>query len=204
VISSGFIRFLAEWAIRRGQVLSNFSARPAFRRRKTMTLQELLARIEGNPVPVLAYFTASPVVAWLAGHLHPKGSVYDSPVRYVYTIVIYMVCLPGLLAAVALGDSLARGQLMDVGVLSQILPLLAMLITFGIVRHQANPEHIPGFSRITGFMLLLVLTAAGIFLLMKTHIWIFFGGGMGTLLVSMAVLFLLLKWAFDRTFGAGR
>jgi hypothetical protein len=53
-------------------------------------------------------------------------------------------------------------------------------------------------------MLLLTLTAVGIFLLTKTRIWIFFGGGMGTLLVSMTVLFLLLKWAFDKTFGAGR
>ncbi len=166
-----------------------------------MTLQELLARAEANPMAVLAYFGAPPALAWLAGRLHPRGWVRDSLARYFYSGLIYMVCVPGILAAVSLGDILAHGGFMRAGVMSQILPLISMLVTLGIVRHQANPEHIPGFRRITGFIWLLVLTGIGVYLLTKTRVWIFFGGGIGTLLVSMAVLFFLLRWAFERTFG---
>ena len=169
-----------------------------------MTLQELFARAEANPVPVLAYFVSLPLLAWLAGRMHPKGWVRDSPVRYAYTGLIYSVALPGILAAVVLGDVLGHGRLMEAGVLSEILPLASMLLTLGLVRRQANPEHIPGFTRITGFIWLLALTAIGVYLLMKTRIWIFIGGGIETLLIAMAVLFFLLRWAFDRAFGPER
>lgn len=169
-----------------------------------MTLQELLARVETHPFWALAYFALPPALAWLAGRAHPKGWVYGSPVRYLYTAAIYLACLPGMVAAIALGDTLAHGRLLQAGVLSELAPLLAMLVTLGLVRHQAQPEHIPGFRRITGFMLLLALAAVGVFLLMKTRIWIVFGGGIGTLLVALAALFFLLKWAFERAFGPGR
>lgn len=169
-----------------------------------MTLQELLAALDANPLPVLAYFIALPALAWLAGRFHTRGAVYDSPLRWLYSAVLYGVCLPGLIAAVAFADTLAHGRVVQAGVLSQLLPLLSMAVTFGLIRRQAEPEQIPGFRRMTGFMLLLVFTALGVFLLMRTRIWIFFGGGMGTLLIAMAVLFFLLKWAFDRAFGAGR
>jgi hypothetical protein len=168
-----------------------------------MNLQELLASIDAHPAPVLAYFTVLPALAWVGGRFHTRGAVYDSPVRWLYSAALYLVCIPGIVAAVAFADTLAHERLMHAGVLSQILPLLSMLVTLGIIRHQANPGHIPGFRRMTGFMVLLALTSIGIFLLMQTRIWIFFGGGIGTLLVSMGVLFLLLKWAFDRAFGAG-
>jgi hypothetical protein len=169
-----------------------------------MTLQELLAALDANPVPVLVYFVVMPGLAWLTGRFHSRGPVYDSPLRWLYSIVLYGACLPGLVAAVAFADTLVHGRLMQAGIFSQILPLISMFITLGLIRHQADPEHIPGFRRMTGFMLLLALTAISVFLLMQTRIWIFFGGGLGTLAVSMGVLFLLLKWAFDRAFGTGR
>lgn len=169
-----------------------------------MSLQELFAQVEANPAAVLAYFGAIPALAWLVGRLHPKGWVDAVPVRYAYTGLIYAACGPGIVAAVALADTLGHGRLMQAGVLSELLPLLSMATTLGLVRNQADPAQIPGFRRLTGFMWLLVLTAVAVFLLMKTRIWIFFGGGIGTLLVLMAALFLLLRWAFERAFGPGR
>jgi hypothetical protein len=169
-----------------------------------MNLSDLLASVEARPAPVLGYFLALPAVAWLAGRFHPRGTVFQSPVRWVYSAVLYGAAIPGIVAGVALADTLAHERLMQAGVLSQLLPLLSMLITVGIIRRQAAPEHIPGFSQMTGFLLLLVFTAVGVFLLMQIRIWIFIGGGMWTLLISMTVLFLLLKWAFERTFGRSR
>lgn len=169
-----------------------------------MTLQDLLAGIDRHPLPTLAYFLSLPLLAWLAGRFHARGTVHASPLRHAYSALLFLACIPGILAAVALADTLAHGRLMQAGVLSELLPIAAMLATIGVVRHQADPRHIPGFQRITGFMLLLVFTALGVFLLMKTRIWLFFGGGIGTLLIAVAVLFFLLKWSFERAFGAGR
>jgi hypothetical protein len=170
-----------------------------------MTLQELLASLDAHPLPVLAYFALLPASVWLAGRSHGREApLYESPVRWLYSAALYGVCLPGIVAAVAFADTLAHGRVVQAGVLSQLLPLASMFVTLGLVRHQANPEHIPGFRRMTGFMLLLVFTSVGVFLLMRTRVWLFFGGGMGTLLIAMGVLFFLLKWAFDRAFGPGR
>ena len=169
-----------------------------------MSLQELFAQIDRHPLPALAYFIGLPLVAWLAGRWHGGGPLYDSPLRWLYSAILYGVCVPGVAVAVVFADNLAQGRLMQVGVFSQVLPLVSMLVSFGLIRQQANPEDIPGFRRVTGFIVLLVLTALALFLLMRTRIWVIFGGGIGSLLVLMAGLFLLLKWAFDRAFGAGR
>jgi hypothetical protein len=169
-----------------------------------MTLEELFARAEASPAAALAYFVALPALAWLAGRLRSKGRVRDSPVRYAYSGLVFLACPPGLLAALALADILAHGRFLQAGVFSQILPLASMAATLAVIRRQADPEHIPGFRRVTGFIWLLVLTGLGVYLLTKTRIWIFFGGGVGTLLVAMAALFFLLRWAFERAFGPGR
>lgn len=169
-----------------------------------MTLQELLTSLDSHPVPVAAYFLLLPAAAWLARRFHSRGTLYQSPLRWVYSVILYGVCLPGIVAAVAFADTLLHGSIMQAGILSQILPLGSMFATLGLINQQADPEHIPGFRRMTAFMLLLAVTAISVFLLMQTRIWIFIGGGVWTLLISMGILFLLLKWAFDRAFGAGR
>jgi hypothetical protein len=166
-----------------------------------MTLNDLLSLIDAHPGPVLAYFLALPALAWVAGRLHPGRYLQESPVRWLYSAVLFGACIPGTLAAVALADNLAHGRVLQLGIVSEIVPFLAMLATLGLIRGHANPADIPGFRRMTGFMLLIGLTAAGGFLLLQTRIWIIVGGGLGSLLIAMAVLFLLLKWAFDRAFG---
>lgn len=169
-----------------------------------MNLQELFTEIDRHPMPVLAYFIGLPLLAWVAGRWQGSGPLYKSPLRWLYSVILYGVCVPGMAAAVVVADNLARGRLLQVGVFSQLLPLLSMLVSFGLIRQQANPADIPGFRRVTGFVVLLALTALALFLLMRTRIWVLFGGGIGSLLVLMAGLFLLLKWAYERAFGTGR
>lgn len=166
-----------------------------------MTLQDLLRLIDGHPVPVTLYFVALPLLAWLAGRLHPQGSLSDSPIRWLYSAVLIGVGVPGLIAAVAFLDQLFTGRLLQAGVFSEILPIVSLILTLSLVVHSADPSHIPGFRRMRAFLLLLAVTAVGGYLLMQTRIWIFLGGGLWHLLIAMGVLFLVAKWAFDRAFG---
>ena len=63
---------------------------------------------------------------------------------------------------------------MQVGLYTQLLPLLSMLVVLALFRQLHSPEAIPGFRRLTGFIWLLLLTALALFLLMRTRIWIVF------------------------------
>lgn len=152
----------------------------------------------------MLYFIGLPALAWVAKLWHGDGPIQGSPLRWLYSAVMHGVCLPGILAAAAFVDNVAQGRLLQVGVLSQLLPLLSMLVCFGLLRRLADPEQIPGFQRVTGFMALLLLTGLALFLLLRTRIWIFFGGGIEALLALAVALFLLFKWALGRTFGPGR
>lgn len=169
-----------------------------------MTLLELFDLIDRHPLPVLAYFAGLPLMAWAFSHYRSAVPLRESPLRWLYSAILYGVCMPGIIAAVALADNLAHGGVMQVGLYTQLLPLLSMLAVFALFRQLPGLEAIPGFRRLTGFIWLLILTAIALWLLMRTRIWIIFGGGIGTLLILMALLFLALKWAFDRVFGEGR
>ena len=169
-----------------------------------MTLQDLLGLIDSHPVPVAAYFLGLPLLAYLTGRLHPRGALYASPLRWVYSAVLFGVGVPGLLALVALLDQLFAGRLLEAGIFSEILPVISLFLTLGLIVHSADPAHIPGFRRVRAFLLLLAVTAVGGYLLMQTRIWVFFGAGLWPLLGTLIVLFLFAKWAFDRAFGSDR
>ena len=168
-----------------------------------MTLQELSTLIDRNPTPTLVYFLALPCLAWLLGLSQKSSPIQPSPLRWVYSIILFGVCLPGLLAVLVFTEKLARGQLMQIDLISQIVPVVSMIATWVLISRLPDPQSIPGFRRLTGFALILALTLLGGFLLMRTHVWLFFGSGIGSLLVFMGIFFLLLKWAFDRAFGRG-
>lgn len=169
-----------------------------------MTLLELSALMDLHPLPVLTYFTGLPALAWSVTYYRGGKPLQQSPLRWLYSVILYGVCVPGIIAAVVLADGLAHGELMQVSLYSGLLPLLSMLLILALFRQLHSPEAIPGFRRLTGFIWLLILTAIALYLLMRTRIWIIFGGGIGTLLILMTLLFLALKWAFDRAFGERR
>lgn len=169
-----------------------------------MTLLDLFALLDRHPFPVLAHGIGLPALAFAVSHYRDAVPLESSPVRWLYSAILYAVCLPGLVATVAIADVVTHGGLLEVGLLSQLLPLLSMLATLALFRRLPNPEAIPGFRRLTGFIWVLILTALALSLLMRTRIWILFGGGIGTLLLLMGGLFLTLKWAFDRAFGRDR
>ncbi len=169
-----------------------------------MTLQEFVARLDAHPPAMLAYGIGLPLLAWGIGRFRGAQPLQDSPWRWLYSAIVFGACVPGLLAAAMLADHLARGRLLDISIYSELLPVLTMLAVLFQIRRLPNPDAIPGFRRLTGLIWLLLLTGLALFLLMRTRIWVFFGGSLGALLLLMAGLFLALQWAFDRMSGRER
>lgn len=129
-----------------------------------MTLRELFDYLSANPAVMMLYFLMVPFTAFLAGILG-KGEGHLSPWKYLYSTLIYLVCVPGIFAA-ALAVYLflfeKGGSIFNVNLLTQVLPIVSMIATLGIIRRNVPFESIPGFSKLSSLMLMI----ASIFVLM--------------------------------------
>ena len=67
-----------------------------------MTFLELFDLIDSHPLPVLAYFTGLPVLAWAVSRYRSGAQFQYSPLLWLYSAILYGVCMPGIIAAVAL------------------------------------------------------------------------------------------------------
>jgi hypothetical protein len=129
-----------------------------------MTLRELFDYLDANPLSVVAYFALLLFTALLAGLLG-RGEGHLSPWKYLYSALVYLVCVPGIFAA-----SLAvylflfenGGSIFNVNLLTQVLPVAAMLVTLGVIRRNVSFGEIPGFGRLTD----LIMTIFSVFVLM--------------------------------------
>lgn len=129
-----------------------------------MTLRELFDYLSANPLMVAAYFLLLLVTAILAG-IMGKGEGHLSPWKYLYSMIVYMVCVPGIFAtalAVYLFLFEQGGSIYNINLLTQVLPIAAMLVTLNVIRRNVEFGYIPGFGRLTD----LIMTIFTVFLLM--------------------------------------
>jgi len=163
-----------------------------------MTLREFFDYLSQNPVVVLAYFLGIPFTALLAGILG-KGEGHLSPWKYLYSALIYLVCVPGIFAA-ALAVYLflfeKGGSIFNVNLLTQVLPIASMILTLGIIRRNASFEYIPGFERLSSLMMMI----ASIFILMyfldRLHLIAWVNVPVQYLVLIVAGLLLAFRYAF--------
>ncbi len=124
-----------------------------------MTLQELFEYFSDHPNFILGYFLLIPVLAAVAGVLDKDRSHYF-PWNYIYAVLIYLVCIPGIFA-ITLNIYLfmfEKRNIMGTDLYTQILPIASMLVTLWIIRKNVALDYIPGFDRLSG--LIMLITAA--------------------------------------------
>ncbi|MCB0634394.1 MAG: hypothetical protein KDD15_31895, partial [Lewinella sp.] len=139
-----------------------------------MTLEEFFQKIADNPAYVIFYFTIIPLTAVLAGWMG-KGEGHISPWKYLYSTLIYMVSVPGIFA-VTLSIYFflfERRSIMDTDVFIQILPVISMVVTLLIIRRNVRLEHIPGFDKLSGLIMMISATLAIMWFIDRTHIIVF-------------------------------
>ena len=168
-----------------------------------MTARELFDLAAQHPWALLAAFAAPPQLVLLLGLLHGRGKGVDSPWKYAYAVLTYLVCVPGMLAGVQVAYSLffTRENLLDVNLLIYLLPLASMGATLGLMSRNVDFERLPGFQRLSGMMLILGITFALVLAVSKTRIWLFFGASMWMLLLLCVGVYLLLQWAAGMVTG---
>jgi hypothetical protein len=160
-----------------------------------MTLRELIALVGEQPLLLVAWFVAVPLVAWLMGRLHAHGQGGRSPWRYLYAVLVYLACVPGMLSAVLTAYALffTRENLLDLDALVFLLPIASMAITLALIGSAVRFEQVPGFDRLSGLMLTLAVSFGIALALSRTRIWVVFGAPLVSLLTIGLAVFGLLR-----------
>lgn len=168
-----------------------------------MTVAELIQLVGRRPGAVITYFALMPVLAWLLGQLHGVGAGARRPLRYAYSVLVYLCTVPGIFALLLLAYSLgvARADLLRLDLLIYILPIVAMGVTLAVIRRRVALRRLPGFERVSGLALLLGVVFVASLVLTRTHIGIFFGAGLTTFGVLLGGALLLLWLAVKLLLG---
>jgi hypothetical protein len=161
-----------------------------------VTTRELTQVADHQPLALAGLFVALPVVAWSCGWLHQRGEGGKAPYKYLYSVLVYLTCLPGVFAAVLTAYALffTKENLLDVSFQVYILPIVSMVGTLVLIRKKVRFDEVPGFDRLSGLMVMIGCSFLIALVIQKTRIFIFFGGSIGRLFVLAAGVFALLKW----------
>ena len=171
-----------------------------------MTLRELIAAADALRMPILIGFGAIVVVTALLGAVHGRDRGGRAPWRYLYALLVYAACVPGIFAAILVVYALffSGENLLDVNVTIYLAPIVAMVATLGLMRRSVDFDSVPGFNRLTGLMTMIAVTFAVALVLRSLRVWLFFGASLIWFFVLAAALFVLFKWGGRLLFGRRR
>ncbi len=164
-----------------------------------MTLQELFNSIGENPFYIIAYFVAIPLVALIIGFTS-KGESHLSPWTYIYSTLIYMICVPGIFAVTLCVYTFffERQSFLNLNIVVYFLPIISMILTLILIRKRVPLDRIPGFGKISGLMMVIAATFITMLLIQKTSIWVVFIGSIGHLFIAFVVLFIVFRFGLSR------
>ena len=161
-----------------------------------MTTRELIQWAGQHPAVLVAALVAPPVFAWVAGKAHGQEQGKLAPWKYLYSVLVYLVCAPGMFAGVTTAYTLffSRENLLDANVLVYFLPIVSMVATLVLIRKNVSFDDVPGFDRLSGLMVMVACSFIIALAIQKTRIFLFFGGSIEKLFLLAAGIFALLKW----------
>ena len=165
-----------------------------------MSIEELINKFSDiNPVVILALFLTPPVLAAAMGALKRDDPYNRTPWRYVYSLLVYWVSLPGILACLLTGYALffLRQNLLQVNVVIYFVPIVAMVVTLALVRRQVVWDDLPGVDRLFAFITLVTMAFLIILALVKLRIWVIFGGSIFTLFIMAILCYAVLKFCLN-------
>ena len=162
-----------------------------------MTIRELTEWAGGHPWVLVGIFGTLPVMAWLLRWLHGPGNGASAPWKYVYSLLVYAVCVPGMFSAVLTAYSMffRNENLLEVNLLVYLLPLVSMTVALVFVHKNVGFEAVPGFDRLSGLMILIACSFGVALAIHKTRIFVGFFGSIDRLFLLAAGIFALLKWS---------
>ncbi len=164
-----------------------------------MTLGEFLTFLNNNPIYIIFYLIILPFAAFLAGRFG-KNEGHLSPWKYLYAVIIYLVCIPGIFA-LALNIYLflfERQRIFDMQINTQLLPVFSMIATLLIIRRNVNLELIPGFHKLSGLITMIAALMSIMWFIDRIRIIVFSYLPIQYLLLIFVVLLIAIRFGWSR------
>jgi len=104
-----------------------------------MTVYDLINILSNNSNTIINYYVALLLVI-LLGLLFSNMIRPKSPILYVYSILIYALAIPGLLAIILVVYNFffLRKNLMQLQLVTYYLPIIAMILLFLIIKKNTS------------------------------------------------------------------
>jgi len=165
------------------------------------TVEDVIRYIGSYPLHVTLFFGLPPFLALVVGFFHKSGFI-ARPTDYCYSVLVYMVCIPGIIACVLIAYNLffIHGNLLRVNVLVYFMPIAAMIVTLAIIKRKTDFKRLPGFDHLAGLMIVIGITFVILLLIYKTRIFIGFFSSIFSLVLFGIFLFILLRIGFKKIF----
>ncbi|MEP7267205.1 MAG: hypothetical protein ABI844_06215 [Saprospiraceae bacterium] len=167
-----------------------------------MTLQDFFNFIGSHPSILLFYGIAIPLSAFLTG-VFSRDEGYLSPWKYLYSFIIYLVCVPGIFALM-LNIYLflfERQSIWSLNLYTQALPVVVMIFTLMIIRKFVNLDYIPGFEKLGGLVLMVTAVLLIMWFLDKTHIYVFSFMPFSQVILIIIGLLVAIRFAWKKLAG---
>ena len=169
-----------------------------------MTLQEFFQVCLENPEIPVFYFVAVPLTALLAG-IFSRGDGEISPWKYLYAALMYFAFVPGIFA-ITLNLYLflfERQSIWNIDLVMQVLPVVSMLITLWLITKYVDLNAIPGFGKISGLILMILVLLSLLWIVDRTHILVISVLPFTTFLIIFVLMIVLFrygwKWLFENS-----
>ncbi len=164
-----------------------------------MTVYDLINILSNNSNTIINYYVALLLVI-LLGLLFSNMIRPKSPILYVYSILIYALAIPGLLAIILVVYNFffLRKNLMQLQLVTYYLPIIAMILLFLIIKKTLPLKEIPGFDKLSGLFIILFITFLITYFIQKAIIGVFFIGSFTQLIAIFLVLLVVLKLGWNK------
>lgn len=167
-----------------------------------VTVHDFLSVLDQYYGISLFYFMILPVISFITG-LFYKPEIRITFLDYFYSVLIYLSGIPGILSSVLTFYSMfiVRKNMLEVNIILYFLPIISMVIVFYLISRKADFNHLPGFGRLSGFMILTGIVCISLLFLYRLSFFIGFFGSMESLLVAGILLFALFRYAAGKITG---
>ncbi len=164
-----------------------------------MTLGQFFETVSKEPSIVLFYFFALPFTAFLAS-IFGRNEGHISPWKFLYTILVYLACIPGIFAVTfnAYTFLFERQPIMQMNLMTQLLPILCMLITLWLIKKNVSLNDVPGFDKIGSLVFILTVLMIMMWILEKTHIFVFTFMPFYQFVLFFVGFLILIRWLWSR------
>lgn len=167
-----------------------------------MTVQDFLSTLEQYYGISLFYFGILPLISFVTGLFYRPG-FRISALDYLYSGLVYLSGIPGILSAVLTFYSMfiVRKNMLEVNIVLYFLPIISMGLVFYLISRKADFNRLPGFGRLSGFMILTGIVCISLLFLYRLRFVIGFFGSIESLLIAGILLFFVFKYAMGKLTG---